>query len=575
MMYFLITERLDPLITFFVGVILFLVTGIISVDEAVSGFSNKGVLTLAVIYMLISALRNSGALSFIADKIFSKKISDKKQLLRIIFPTTLISSFVNNIPVVAAFSSMFMRWSRKHNIQVSKFLIPISFASIFGGICTLIGTSTNLVVSGLLEQFGYKSLGMFDLTPIGIPLAVMGIVYLYFIGYKFIPLRKNIHEQFISDYNNYLLEMEVTSNCELIGKTVKEANLRNLKGVFLVGLSRDDNIISPISPEEIIVPDDKLIFTGKIDIIDDLKKIKGLKIIKEAHELMEEMKKDNASFFEAVISLNSQLIGKTAKDLGFREKYKAAILAIHRKGKRVISKIGNIKFKPGDVLFLIADKEFKERWYRGDDFFHISRADSKLNIKKGNSIFISIIFLLLLIVAAFNIMHVLFWALLALSLIILTKNLSLKEAKESINLEILVFIALALGIGKAIINSGTANFIAGGVYNLIGNMPEFWIYVFVYLLVVILTEMITNNSAAIITLPIAIKVALLSGIEVHTIALLVAIAASSSFLTPIGYQTNLIVYGLGNYKFTDFFKVGLPLTIIFMFGTAGILTLFF
>ena len=572
MLYLLVTEKMTPLVIFFLGVNIFLLTGIINIDEAIAGFSNKGVLTIAVIFIITAAARNSGALDFIASKILKKQKSYRKQLIRIFIPTSTLSAFINNTPVVATIASIFVEWARKNNISVSKYLIPISYVGIFGGICTLIGTSTNLVISGLLEQFGEKPFGMFEITPIGLPLAFIGMIYLFLFGKYFLPDRKTSFQKMENKSKEYTIEMLVEKGSEIANKSVENAGLRNLTGVYLVGLFREGKLYSPINTEKIIHEGDILLFTGKIDLIDDLLSIKGLKLKPLSDQLTEEFDKEETSFYDAVISLNSPLVDKTPKEVNFRENYNAVILAVSRKGKRVVKKIGDITFKPGDTLFLLADTDFKEYWERGNDFFYIANRDNKIKLKSGNSIFIGILLGLVILLGALNVKPLLFLGSIATALIVLSKKVSMKELSQAVDMKILLLLVFAFAVGKAIENSGTAKFLANQIFYFVEGIPIFWVFVILYFFVMVLTEVITNNSAAVITLPIALRLAGMIGVESHKIAIIVAIAASASFLTPIGYQTNLIVYGLGNYKFSDFFKIGLPLSLIFMFSTSAIMT---
>lgn len=575
MMIILMLEKLDPLIVFFLAVTIFLATGIINTEEAIAGFANKGVLTIAMIFIITAAARNSGALDFLASSLLKIKKENKPHMLRLFLPTTLLSAFVNNTPVVATIASFFTEWGREHKVVLSKYLIPISFAGIFGGVCTLIGTSTNLVVSGLLEEFGYKPLGMFELTPIGLPLAVIGIIYLYFFSKYLLPERESSYDKMEKEYKEYLIEMYVSEDSELIGKKIEDAKLRNLKGVYLTGIVRNDEVISPVKPSNVIVSGDILTFAGEIDKIDDLLEIKGLEIRPESHEYFNLLSKGKTSFFEAVISLNSPLVDKTPKEINFRQQHNAVILAVNRQGERIVKKIGDIRFKPGDTLFLIADEDFSKQWERGKDFFYTTQKEKKVKPDKKSSIIVGLVFFAMVLVAALNIKSLLFMGFLGVSVIILSKTFSFNKLKSTIDLKILVMIALAFGVGKAIENSGTAHFLATKIYGMVNTLPIFMIMLIIYLFVMIITEVVTNNSAAIIMLPIALRVGNLAGVEVHTMALLVAIAASASFLTPIGYQTNLIVYGLGDYRFSDFFKVGWPLSLTFMLVTVSIISVFY
>ncbi len=552
----------------FTALVLLILGGVISPAEAFAGFSNQGLATVAVLFIVSQAVKNTGAITRISSPII---FNDGKRgipflMLKMMIPVTFFSAFLNNTPIVIIFIPIVKKWAEKLGLPASKFLIPLSYAAMFGGVCTLIGTSTNLVLHGLMLDHNMTGFSMFELSRIGIPTALVGLGYMAFIGYRFLPDRRDIMEVIGSNRKEYVVRMRVKPGCELIGKTILEAGLRNLKGLFLVEIERRGKSLGPVSSNEIIEEGDHLLFAGITSAVIDLCDIPGLVPVEaDLHNI-------RGYLVEAVVSSNSPVVGKTIKECSFRGRYGAAVLAVHRNGERILSKIGSIKLRPGDTLLLLAAHNFVNNWKNSQDFYLISPLRPVKPKVYHKSYLVLAILIMMIFAATFGrylpmvggehitMLHA---ALVAAVLLVAFRCVSVEEARNAIRFDVLITIACALGICKGLQNSGVAETVAGFVINAVHGIGPVGVLASVYILTALFTSLITNNAAAALVFPIAYSAALKIGADPKPFFVAVAVAASSSFLTPIGYQTNLIVQGAGGYKFGDYFKVGFPLSLLF------------
>jgi len=563
----------------FAALAVLMLFGIITPTEALSGFANKGMMTVAVLFIISQAVQNTGALDGLSRRFLTMKKDGgvSAMMLRMMVPVTAVSAFLNNTPIVLMFVPIIKNWAEKLNFSASKFLIPLSYASIFGGICTLIGTSTNLVVHGLMLDNKMTGLSMFELTKIGLPCAVLGWFYMAFIGKRVLPDRKDIMEVIKEKPKEYVTTLRVTEDCDLAGKTIQEAGLRNLKGLFLVSIERDGKSLGAVSHDEQIFAGDHLIFAGITSAIVDLYNIPGLVPVEE------DLGGVKRHLVEAVISSNAPVRGKTVKECGFRSVYGASIIAVHRNGERVLARIGDIILHPGDTLLMLTGADFTREWRNSEDFYLVSDI-KKVETKAYHKSWLALgIVALMILVATFgdnlprlageriSMLHAAFGAAL---LLVLTRCIGVNDARRSVHLNVLITIACAFGISKALQNSGAAAVIAAGVINMVKSLGPVGVLGAIYLITTIFTEIITNNAAAALVFPIALSAASQMGIDARPFFIAIAIAASASFATPIGYQTNLIVQGPGGYKFKDYFKVGLPLNILFFIAAVLIIPVF-
>ncbi len=559
-------------VLFFTLIILYL-GKIIDINEAFVGFSNHGMLAVGVLFIVAGALQSSVTFGNTLEKFLGNKNS-KFTYFRLMFPVTFLSAFLNNTPIVASLIPVIKKWSKKNDLPASKFLIPLSYAAILGGTCTLIGTSTNLVVHGLMLDNGMEGFSFFELGKVGLPVALLGIIYFSLIGHFLLPKRKDIITQFGDQTREFVVVMKVGSEYLNLGKSIEKANLRHLKGLYLFQIIRDGKEIAPVSPEEKIEFNDSLFFTGLPDTIYELQKTPGLHITKDAEFDLKNIDSDKLKTYEAVISNSSPLLGETVRKSGFRTKYGAVILAIHRNGKRIKMKIGDIKLQPNDTLFLLAEKDFDKKWYHSIDFSLVSLSVDEYSKprKKGNLALILMGAMIFSVVTGV-IESMLIAASITAGLMILFRIISLHDGKKTIDFDVLIVIASAFGIGKAIENSGLAYFIANHLINSLENFGIFGIIAGLFFITSIYTELITNNAAAALMFPISLAIAKTMNLDPKPFMIIIAIAASSAFATPLGYQTNLMVYNPGGYKFTDFIKTGTVMNILV--GIVATFTVYF
>jgi di/tricarboxylate transporter len=531
-------------------------TNVITVDDAFGGFSNSGVLTVVALYVVAAGLRDTGILDFIGRSVLGRAHSTNSALLRLAGVVTPMSALLNNTPIVAMFMPIVIDWSRRHNVSPSKLLIPLSYVAILGGTCTLIGTSTNLIVHGLLRQDNLPGLGLFEMSPVGVPYAIIGIAYLYFIGRHILPNRKELLEQLGEARREYLSEMLVERGCRLVGQSVENAGLRQLPGLFLTEIDRGDKVISPVSPDEVIEADDQLVFAGIVSSIIELERIPGLTPAADPAYEVSPGKQRQRRLCEAVVSITSPLIGKSIRDADFRARFGAAVLAVHRGGERINEKIGDIQLAAGDTLLLQTQPHFL-RAYRNDPAFYlVSNVDEWRPLRYDRAWMAMIIFALLIGLMVFKTEYTLLAAVVAALLLIATDCISAAEARKSIEWQVLVTIGASFGVGAALENSGAARYVAEGIVHATQWLGPWAALAVVYLLTSLVTEMITNNAAAVLMFPFCLEIGRLYNVSDRPFIMALIFAASASFMTPIGYQTNMMVYGPGGYRFADFFKIG-------------------
>ncbi len=553
--------------------------GILSPKEVFHGFANTSMLTVGALFVVAAALRETGGLDLIGGRILGAARTELSGLLRLAASVLPSSAFLNNTPIVAMFLPVVTDWCRKHRISPSRLLMPLSFLAILGGLCTMIGTSTNLLVNGLMSMWAsthpdpqlvkeLAPMGLFELGKAGLPMAVVGLVFLTTIGRRLLPDRKDLLEQWGESSREYLVDMEIKPGCRLIGKTVEQAALRHLPGLFLVEIVRGERVISPVEPDEILETGDRLTFTGAVSTIVDLERIPGLEPAADGHYESDAVLQRDRRLSEAVISATSPVLNKTVRDADFRALYNAAIIAVHRGGTRLQGRIGDIVLRPGDTVLLQTGPHFARAHRSNPDFYLVSGVEEARPVRHDRAV-LSVVLLGLLVVGLgvstyVNIMpeaEVLI-AFLAAGLMVTTRCISASDARQSIDWQTLVAIASSIGLGKAIENSGAAAMLAGWFFEGISGLGPVVALSGVYLVTVLVSELLSNNASAALVFPFAIATAQAFGVDARPFAMAVALAASAAFATPIGYQTHLMVWGPGGYRFTDFTRVGVPLDLL-------------
>jgi di/tricarboxylate transporter len=535
------------------------VFGFVTPAEALVGFSNEGMLTVGALYIVATGLRETGGVQIVIKKLLGAPKKLWQVQAKIISPVMVMSAFLNNTPIVASFIPAIQDWSKKYRMPSSKLLIPLSYAAILGGTCTLIGTSTNLIVNGLLISDKGIHLNMFDPAYIGIPISIVGFIYLMFIGRHLLPNATSSFSSF-EKTREYTIEMIVDQDSPLVGHTVEAVGLRSLPGLFLVEIVRDNTIMAAVEPDEVLEANDRLIFTGLVESIVDLRSIKGLKPATEQVFKLDTPRRDR-HLVEAVVSQTNPLNGKSIRGGEFRNIFGAVVVAVSRKGERINKKVGEIVLKTGDILLMEAPRDFAERFKYSSDFLLVSTLSNKGALNYGKSRIAWSILAAMVLLATFNLLTMFQASFLAAGAMIISGCTKVAEARSSVDWQVLIVIASALGIGNAMEVTGVAPWIAGGFIGFAGNHP-YLALIATYFITWMLTEMITNNAAAVLVFPFAISISASLGVDYMPFVMVIMFAASASFATPIGYQTNLMVFGAGGYKFNDFLKVGLPLNLI-------------
>ena len=539
------------------GLLLF---GVLTPIEAFQGFSNPAIYIIACFYIVSAALKESGALHWWIVKWLGRSSSATRALPRIMGPVAAVSSVISNTPVVAIFIPLLQDWAKRHSISVSKLLIPLSYASILGGTCTLIGTSTNILLMGMLEGIGEaEGLHLFSPAVLGVPLVILGILYFIVAGHRLLPERMGAAES-VTDARKYGVSMRVVAGGALSGMTIAEAGLRHLQYSFLSEIQSDGHIIPAVGPEEVLSDNDILIFVGQPEAVSELRQFPGLAPAEgQIHKL--DVPSSSRALIEAVIAPVSNMVGKTIKDSRFRTLFGGAILSVSRNGEIIQQKVGSIVLRAGDTLLLEAARGFVRRHRYSRDFLLLSRLDdvSIPNFDKAPTalgllgIFIGLVVTgtLPLVVAA----------LLLVGALAVTKCISIEFAQRSIDMRVLLAIGASLALGLAIQKTGLADSAAQGMLLLGGDNP-FINLLLLYIATVIATELITNNAAAILMFPLAQVLSTELGVNLLPFVMTIMFAASASFLTPVGYQTNLMVQGPGGYHFSDFLRVGAGLSLL-------------
>lgn len=557
---FLIMSSWSTDLIFAGAVLVLIIFGVISPAQAFSGFSNEGLLTIAFLYVVAAGLIKSGAALSLSRIILGESSSQPLAQIRMMFSVAFLSAFINNTAVVATFLPSVRDWIKRRAATQSHFLMPLSFAAILGGTCSLYGSSTNVVIAGmLLATHPEEALGIFSIALVGIPATLLGLSYLFIFSRHILPDRGDDSEAF-NDPNEYLVEMRVQPGSPIVGKTVEQAGLRHLQGVFLAEIQRDDQIITAVGPRAVLLANDRLIFAGDTEAIVDLRKINGL----EHDDSLSFAPHKGRVFVEAVVSAQSNLIGKSVRSSEFRTRYNAAILAISRHGQRLAGRIGDIVIEPADILLLECDNNFLRQYGQSKEFLLASQVENSEipNFQKSGLAWA--ILILMVGLATSGLLGFFSAAFLAAGLMIMTRCLSGHDARESIDLVVLLSVGLSFGLGEAVKVSGIADLIIRLLLDMQG-ISSLALLMVVYLITSILTLLITNTSAAILILPTVLAVAEAAHLPVLPFAMAVMIAASASFAMPTGYQTNLMVYSVGAYKVKDFFFLGLPLQLL-VFG---------
>src|SRR5690625_495497 len=573
MLVSLILEIARPGMIIFTSLVILLITGILTPEDALSGFSNEGMLTIALLFIVAGAIQKSGKINQIAESWLSKSQSETGTMVLFSIPISILSAFLNNTPIVVTFTPIIKNWCEEHGISPSKFLIPLSYATILGGTITLLGTSTNLVVHGMLLEYGLEGFSIFTLTVVGVPVTVIGLLYLFIFGKRLLPDHKGFSQQVKEDVKEYIAEMHVESCFQYVNNSVKKAGLTDLNGLYLIEIIRKNERVSPVRNTTIIQTGDRLIFAGELSIIAELQKVTGLTLRTGSELEFEDLKNGTTHLIEAVVSHQSEILSKSIKQSRFRSRYDAGVIAIHRNNERIQSKVGDIILKPGDSLLLLAGMDFIRKYEQSNDFYVVSRIDPPKQLSESplKSWFSIGLLVAMIIIVSVGLLTMLKAMAITVIILLLMRIVDAEDIKRNVQLDVLLIIASSLGIGVAMTKTGLADLLANSLIAIGKPVGVVGVIVMMYILTSLFTEFITNSAAAVLMLPIGLEIARILDLEPMGFAVLIAIAASASFITPIGYQTNLIVYGPGGYKFMDYVKVGTPLHFIVMVSSLTVI----
>ncbi len=552
-------EWLNPALTFFVASLALLLGKVITPGELIRGLSNHQIVLIFLLVVLTAGIRSIFGSAWFA-KVFHYNLSPRRFLLRMMAFVSVTSSMLNNTPIVAFMIPYVKDWALRTGHPASRFLIPLSYATILGGMITVIGTSTNLVLNSLIDQYGLPLLGFKDFLFLGIIVTVLGGAYLYLAGYHLLPSNPNEIEALRENVKEYIVETEILPASPLIGKSVKDAGLRNLQDVFLVEIIRGSEVISPASPEEVLQAGDTLFFAGNTQSIYNLiREDNGISVPREQSADLDD---EQFNFMEAVIPANSALVGVRIKDSDFRKKYNASIIAIHRNGKRVPGKVGEMHLSGGDFLLLLADGHHEHRTHE-KDLFQLSVPKSvKAENGKWKKV-LGVLSFALLIAGIGGLIPLFDACLVILAGLVFFGILNITEIRRELDLSLLMILVCSLAVGVALEKSGTATLIANALVSTFSAYGPVAVIAALFLATTGLTALITNAAAVSIMFPIAMAMAAQVDLPSTPFFVTIAFAASGDFMTPIGYQTNLMVYGPGGYSFRDFFRVGAPLAVLY------------
>jgi di/tricarboxylate transporter len=534
-------------------------TGILTPRETFSGFANPAVAMVGALFMLSAAMRETGALDMTLGRFLSRSRDRFGGTLRIVLPVTALSGFLNNAPIVAMMTPSVIDWARRSALAPSRFLIPLSYASILGSTLTVIGTSNNLIVKGLIDDAGMAPLGFFELFPAGFPIALAGVCYLAFVAPRLLPSRTDPSDALGERRREYVTTMIVQPDCALVGQTIEDAGLRHLPGLFLVEIERRDRILTPVAPDEAIEADDRLVFAGVVSTIVDLQRIRGLvPLVEEPHDELDPQRY-RRRLVEAVVSASSPLVGRSIRDSNFRSTYDAAVIAVHRNAERVPGKIGEIVLQPGDTLLMQCAPEFIQRHRNSADFYLASELPGSERPRFDRAWVTLAVLVALVLTVSTGLLPIALAGFVAVGVLLATRCITPAKARQSVHWSILIVIACGLGIAGAMQKTGAATAVAELLVSVFHDMSPLGALLLIYLLCMLLAEFLHHSAAVSIMFPIAVATAAQVGVDPRPFVVVVAIACTCCFASPVAYQTHLIVYGAGGYRFNDFVRVGLPL----------------
>ncbi len=558
------TEKISVDLTAILVMSLLLVSGIITPEEGIAGFSNTATITVGAMFIVSEALKKTGAVNYlgiVSSKIF--KYNFWVGLVGTMVVVGIVSAFINNTPVVAVFIPILLSVSMDNKINPSKLLMPISFASMFGGVCTLIGTSTNILVSSIAVEHGLEPLKMFEFSSLGIVFFGAGMIFMFLFGVRMIPKRKyegELTEKY--DMHDYLTDIILLPSAESIGSRIPDSPLVKELDIDILEVIRNNSrLLRPVS-EIYLQSNDILRVRCDIKQIQKLKDRIGIKLQSDLTLHDEDFKTEDLELVEVIVAPNAELIGKTIKSSRFRNVFHANALAIRQRGKLLRKGFTETKLKAGDAILVEVRKEDYYNLRSNPNFVIVSEIElPKFNKKK--IIPALLIVMGIILTATLNIFPIMVSALLGCILLVATKCISLEETYKAVDWKVIFLLGGILSLGVALEKTGAALFVSNKMIDLLGGIGPVAVVAALFFLTSVLTSIMSNNATAVLLAPIAISAAATMNVDPKPFLMAVTFAASASFITPVGYQTNTMIYGVGQYKFSDFLKVGTPLNLIF------------
>lgn len=560
-LYFFITEKFSVDLTALIILCLLIIFGLISVEDSLSGFSSPATITVAAMFVLSGALRRTGLVNFLGSKIIN--FAEKPKIFTLVITGFIgsISAFINNTAAVAVMLPTILSVCKRKNLSPGKYLIPLSYASQFGGVCTLIGTSTNLLVSSIALANGYGEFSIFEFTSLGLIMFIAGTLYFLFFGDYVLPKDKQSNLQDQYELGDYITELRIKNDSSLIDKNLIESNLGKNFDVSVLEIYRE-KIPRGANPKMKLKAGDILLMRCNVDQIIHLQQSLKLESAPDYKFSQENLKEHDKVLLEVVIPPNSNLRGKTLTDLNFQKRYNAIVIAIRRRNMILHSKMKDVHIRTGDELLLMLPKE-ESNWLEKNANLIVLKELSELQVNTSKLLTSLGIIVAVVGLAALGILPILHSAIIGCVAMILTKCISIEESYQAIDWKVIMLLAGILPLGIALEQSGALDVLVETVLKFFDGLGPAAFLAGLYLVTAILTESISNNAAAVLLAPLAISTAESLGVSPKPFLVAVCFAASTSFATPVGYQTNTMIYSPGNYCFKDFMRAGIPLNIIF------------
>ncbi|MDE0570774.1 MAG: SLC13 family permease [Verrucomicrobiales bacterium] len=559
-----VKEWFSPDLVAMGALVLLVGAGILPEEKALAVFSNPAPIIISCMFVLSAALERTGTIEALGEW-FGKLAGTREMriLVMLMLIVAPLSAFVNNTPVVVVFMPILLALARKHDLVASRFLIPLSYAAIVGGTCTIIGTSTNLVASGIAKERGLEEFGMFEVSKLGVIFVAVTFFYMLFIGRKLLPDRVTLSTLFESDEGKEFLTVAIISKgSELIGKNIKDSRLGKIRNFRIIEVVRSGNKLTNSIGQIVFEEGDQLLVKTRVEGVIDAGETTGIEIGVEAELGLQRLHTDSAILIEGVIGPGSSLVGRSLKDLNFRERFGVIILAVHRRGVNLRDSFENVKLAFGDTILVEGGVDRINNLSQERDFINLSQPKGR-SIRRSKVPFAVGALLLFMVLASFKVAPLIVLALGAALFTLFTRCIEPSEAYESIDWKVVFMIFGMLGLGSALQEVKIVESVAIKVTDYAAILNNIHVLVAViYLITAVLTEIISNNAVAALLTPVAITIGITLDIDPRPLVVAVMFAASASFSTPIGYQTNTYVYGAGGYKFTDFSRVGIPLALI-------------